>query len=88
MAVVALSSCQTFDPTKYNPTRVHPDGVGVEYQILKVKKKKCSDPSYGVFSYEKPKIINDMTGYVCLPRAQYQRLLTEYENYERRGCQD
>ena len=85
-AALALSSCATFDPTPYNPTRVHPDGVGVEYKISKTKKNKCTDPSFALLPHSQTKIIQDMTGYICLSPSQYQKLYTEYLNYERSKC--
>lgn len=85
-AVVALSSCQTIDPRPYTPTRVHPDGVGIEYKIVKAKKNKCTDPDFAVMPNNPTKIINNMSGYVCLPPHQYQKLYTEYLTEIRNNC--
>ena len=85
MAVV-LSACQSFDPRPYTPTRVHPDGVGVEYKIVKAKKNKCTDPDFVVVNNNPAKIIEDLSRYVCLPPDQYQKLYTEYLSNIRKKC--
>ena len=84
-----ISGCASYNIEKNHPVFLDTTkGYGRIYDVKKVKAKTCSDKTYK-FDYSGKNItIPNMNGYVCFKRSEVTENLADYDEYQRKQCED
>lgn len=84
-----MVGCQGYakKATKITPYTVHPDIVGIPYEIKQVKQNKCGDPRIDIVRSSKPRLsTEELRGMVCISKQDYEYIWKEMIVYERSLC--